>query len=65
MNLNEKKKKIQPMDDQDFLVASTTDCTGLIPSLPANQDEVDSYQALHHVPDQGSRENFTPEPPQA
>ena len=64
MKMDDKKKNNQPMDEETFLVASTMDCTGLIPSLPANQDEIDSYQELHHIPDQGSREEFQPEPAQ-
>lgn len=37
-------------DSYDFLsnVASTQDCTGLIPSGPVNEDELESYEALYH-----------------
>lgn len=63
MNLNEEKKKALPTEET-FFVASTMDCTGLIPSLPSNQDEVDSYQDLHHIPNQGSKSEFQPEPAQ-
>ena len=60
----DKNKKPQPVDQETFLVASSMDCTGLIPSLPENQDEIDSYQDLHHVPEQGTRKEFVPEPAQ-
>ena len=37
-------------DSYDFLsnAASTQDCTGLIPSVPVNEDELESYEALYH-----------------
>lgn len=38
-----KKKKFN-LDDMDFInSASTTDCTGLIPSCPQNESELESY----------------------
>lgn len=38
------------MDSYDFLsnAASTQDCTGLIPSGPVNEDELESYEAVYH-----------------
>lgn len=33
-----------------FYVASSTDCTGLIPSAPVTENEVDSYNELYDVP---------------
>ena len=38
------------IDSYDFLsnAASTQDCTGLIPSGPVNEDELESYEALYH-----------------
>lgn len=38
------------IDSCDFLsnAASTQDCTGLIPSEPINEDELESYEALYH-----------------
>ena len=38
------------LDSCDFLsnAASTQDCTGLIPSGPINEDELESYEALYH-----------------
>ena len=37
-------------DSYDFLsnAASTQDCTGLIPSGPVNEDELEYYEALYH-----------------
>lgn len=32
------------------IVASATECTGLIPSAPLNEDEMDSYANLYSVP---------------
>ena len=38
------------IDSCDFPsnAASTQDCTGLIPSGPVNEDELESYEALYH-----------------
>lgn len=42
-------------DDEtdDFKACSFTDCTGLIPSAPENEDELESYKEIYHynVPD--------------
>ncbi len=55
----EKKKKWEfPLYDEDSvsnilsadLVASATDCTGLIPSAPVSEDEMDSYGSLYSFP---------------
>ena len=37
-------------DSYDCLsnAASTQDCTGLIPSGPVNEDELESYEAVYH-----------------
>ena len=53
------KKNISPkstpsnqeiIDSYDFLsnAASTLDCTGLIPSGPVNEAELESYEAVYH-----------------
>ncbi len=43
-----------PLDDSDFLkqnnVASTMDCTGLMPSNPYTEDEAESYSAIYNIP---------------
>lgn len=38
------------IDSYDFLsnASSTQDCTGLIPSGPVNEDELESYEAVYH-----------------
>ena len=38
------------IDSCDFLsnAASTQDCTGLIPSGPVNEEELESYEAVYH-----------------
>lgn len=41
-------------DNLEIQACSAQDCTGLIPSLPANEDELESYEDLYHFP--GSRD---------
>lgn len=38
------------IDSGDFLsnAASTQDCTGLIPAGPADEDQLESYEAVYH-----------------
>lgn len=45
-----KKTNRQLIDEYNYLsnAASSMDCTGLIPSLPESQDELDSYEELYH-----------------
>lgn len=45
----EKKDQQTLIDSFDYLgkAASTMDCTGLIPSLPKDDYEVESYEALY------------------
>ncbi len=54
-----KKKQWEfPLYDEDSVsnilradvVASATECTGLIPSAPLSEDEMDSYTSLYSVP---------------
>lgn len=35
------------VQDIDITACSTTDCTGLIPSLPQSEAELESYQDLY------------------
>lgn len=44
------KKNQETIDAYDYLAnaASTTDCTGLIPSLPQSGDEWESYDEIFH-----------------
>ena len=44
-----KKEKKKSIDDYDYLTnaASAMDCTGLIPSLPQNDEELESYNDIY------------------
>lgn len=55
--MNEKKTWRFPLyDDRETgilnaeNVASATECTGLIPSAPADEHEMDSYASLYSIP---------------
>lgn len=37
-------------DSLDIRACSTTDCTGLIPSLPTSDAELESYAEIYHYP---------------
>lgn len=60
MENKEKPEKQEPIDndpygcdtpsDVDIRACSSTDCTGLIPSLPQSDDELESYEELYHYP---------------
>lgn len=49
------KKKLRPLTNQELIdsydylsgAASSQDCTGLIPSAPLNEAELDSYEELY------------------
>lgn len=47
--MSEPKENQKIIDDYDYLsnAASSGDCTGLIPSLPQNKAELDSYSELY------------------
>jgi hypothetical protein len=51
-----KKKEPDPRYWNDMLsqngVFSTTECTGMIPAPPLNDEQVDGYLDLFHVPQQ-------------
>ncbi len=51
------KKNVLPVDetgdalfDETFNVASTTECTGLIPAAPVSGAAADSYSDIYDVP---------------
>ena len=47
-NSDSKDKTVQnPFDDSDIQACSATDCTGLIPSLPQDEAEVEAYEDLY------------------
>lgn len=39
-----------PLFEQEFPVASSMECTGLIPAAPSTESEVDSYSSLYDIP---------------
>lgn len=45
-----KKSQKQIVDDYDYVTNTTSavDCTGLIPSLPQNEAELESYKEIYH-----------------
>ena len=47
---NPSKDNEKIINDYDYLgnACSSTDCTGLIPSGPMNEDELESYEAVYH-----------------
>lgn len=50
MNKKEKSENRQIIDSYDYLsnAASTWDCTGLIPSLPTTESELENYEEVYH-----------------
>jgi len=36
-------------------VASSTECTGLIPALPVSDDDLQSYSEIYNIPEQGDK----------
>lgn len=50
MNEKEKQDNQNGIDSYDYLAnaASTWDCTGLIPTLPTSDAELESYEELYH-----------------
>jgi len=44
------KSNQEIIDDYDYLgnSSSSMDCTGLIPSLPQNKAELESYESVYH-----------------
>lgn len=56
--MDDVKKRQLPYDAQDeeelfddqMSVSSMTECTGLIPSAPVSEPEIDSYSAIYDIP---------------
>ena len=48
--------KKEEQDDDDLRICSSMECTGLIPALPENEDQLESYKELYpflpKIPDQ-------------
>ncbi|MCL2323173.1 MAG: hypothetical protein FWC47_13860 [Oscillospiraceae bacterium] len=57
-NLNEYP---DPNDLGTNNVASSTECTGLMQSLPSEEDDIVSYEEIYDIPDQGSEKEFQKE----
>lgn len=50
-----KKQEHSFEDDYATLdIASTTDCTGMIPTPPLNEEEVENYADIYSVPQQSA-----------
>ena len=49
-------QKKEEQDDNDLRICSSMECTGLIPALPENEDQLESYEELYpflpKIPDQ-------------
>jgi anionic cell wall polymer biosynthesis LytR-Cps2A-Psr (LCP) family protein len=54
-NLNEYP---DPGDLSTNEVASSTECTGLMQSLPSEEDDIKSYEDIYEIPDQGSEKEL-------
>ena len=54
-----KNEKKQSVDDYDYLsnAASAMDCTGLIPSLPKNDAELESYNDIYQFQPHANRKH--------
>ena len=39
--------KKEEQDDDDLRICSSMECTGLIPALPENEDQLESYKELY------------------
>ncbi len=49
-------RKVFPIDDDDLftMVVSSNECTGLMPTPPRTQDDVDSYTDIYNIPQPGN-----------
>ncbi len=47
MKNNNKKSKNPTMDDDYLFAASAQDCTGLIPTVTHNEEEMENYEELY------------------
>lgn len=46
--MKKKKESLPPIPEYDYLKpASAQDCTGLIPAMPENKDELENYEDLY------------------
>jgi hypothetical protein len=55
MLMDKKKKKLTHLNENtDTMVVSSTDCTGLIPSMPKSEEEIESYNDIYKIPEEGN-----------
>lgn len=53
--MDKKKKKLTHLNENtDTMVVSSTDCTGLIPSMPKSEEEIESYNNIYKIPEEGN-----------
>lgn len=53
--MDKKKKKLTHLNENtDTMVVSSTDCTGLIPSMPKSEEEIESYNDIYKIPEEGN-----------
>jgi hypothetical protein len=60
LNNNEPERDWYDLPFGPKTITSSTECTGLIPSLPETEDEVEAYKALYDVPKQANKEKDGP-----
>ena len=55
--MNKRRKQTRPIDpeghdlfDNEFAVQSMTECTGLIPNAPTDDDDTQAYSEIYDVP---------------
>ena len=46
---NESKNILDEVNIENENTSSSTDCTGLMPTVPSSEDELESYKELYHV----------------
>ena len=44
-------KNYESVFEDDEVITSATECTGLIPSLPQNNQEIESYNEIYNISD--------------
>lgn len=47
-NLKDEEKTVDTFSDSYIDTCSANDCTGLIPALPQNESEIESYEELYN-----------------
>ncbi len=60
--MKNKEKQVLPLQDNDSFfdtdtVASSTECTGLIPAPPLSDEEAESYTDIYSIPKPENKKN--------